>query len=116
MEAERLGVRVLYGQLDCQNGIYYDELKMIILDYGLGDLQAEFTLAHELGHARFGHADSSPANELKADEYAAKLLVDDAEYRRAEMLGDSPAFIAQELHLNLRTIEAYQRVMSRVRK
>lgn len=107
--AERRGIRVLYGHLDGRNGVYYHELGMVILDQGLCGSAERFTLAHELGHAHFGHLDSSPANEMKADEYAAHLLIDHEQYAQAESIGDSHSFIAQELGLPLRAIEAYCR-------
>ncbi|NKG22249.1 ImmA/IrrE family metallo-endopeptidase [Paeniglutamicibacter terrestris] len=111
--AERRGIRVLYGHLDGRNGVYYHELGMIILDQGLCESTERFTLAHELGHAHYGHLDSSPANEMKADEYAARLLISHERYAQAESLGDSHNFIAQELGLPLRAIEAYCRGLVR---
>lgn len=114
-EAERRGIRVLHGQLDDRNGVYYYELDMIILNHGLSSFEERFTLAHELGHAYFGHQNSGPANELKADEYAAQLLIRHADYASAEAICDSPKFIAQELGVSLRAVEAYCRARSRRR-
>lgn len=112
-EAERRGIRVLHGHLDGRNGVYYHELDLIILDYSLSPFEERFTLAHELGHAHFGHRSSEPANEVKADEYAAKLVISHDDYAAAEIICDSPAFIAQELGVSLRAVEAYCRTQAR---
>lgn len=108
--AEDAGIRVLYGSLDGRNGVYYDDLGLIILEQSLSPEMERFTLAHELGHAHHGHRESTLANEMKADEFAAKSLVHEGEYQRAESISDNPRFIAQELGLPVRAIEAYWRL------
>lgn len=110
--AERYGIRVLYGSLDGRNGVYYDDLKLIIVEQSLPPAMEKFTLAHELGHAHHGHRESTPSNEIKADEFAARLLINDDDYMNAETVCEDPRYIAQELNLPLRAVEAYWRLKS----
>lgn len=110
--ADSYGVRVLYGGLDGRNGVYYDDLKLVIIEQSLPPAMERFTLAHELGHAHHGHRESTPSNEIKADEFAARLLIKDDDYMSAEAVCEDPRYIAQELDLPLRAVEAYWRLKS----
>ncbi len=67
-------------------------------------------LAHELGHERFGHGCSSPANERRAWEYAAALVLTPAEYAAAEeRVGPDPAGLALELGVTPQLIGSWRR-------
>ena len=56
-------------------------------------------IAHELGHAAYGHTVSDAKAERQADEYAARLLITEGDYRRAEtMFGQDVDTLAYECH------------------
>lgn len=106
-----LGVDVEWAALgDRRRGEYHRHGDRIVLNHLLSRRQATATLAHELGHQRFGHGCSTPVNERKAWEYGAALIVSPSEYRRAESLvGCSPAALALELDVTPKLIEAWRR-------
>lgn len=113
--ADSLGVRVMHGALPCENGIYYNDLGLILLHSGLSSTLERCTLGHELGHAYFKHEFTTEATELAANRYAARLLIDDCEYAAAEEMSDSPLFIAQELGVTLAIIQAFSPCSDTVR-
>lgn len=68
------------------------------------------SLAHELGHA---HYDDPPghygAHELRADRFAAKLLINPDDYRIIECTyGPHPARLAHELGVTVRVLKTWQ--------
>ena len=69
------------------------------------------TLAHELGHAHFRHpAGHSPCNELAADRWAARALIDADEYRELERLFPGEDFlISQELGVTQHLLGVWRR-------
>nr|WP_296103142.1 ImmA/IrrE family metallo-endopeptidase [uncultured Corynebacterium sp.] len=73
--------------------------KAITLQHGLDDVHALCPLAHELGHAHYGDPPGHHgAHEIRADRFAARLLISEDEYRLAEILyGPHPGAIAHEL-------------------
>lgn len=108
-EAHRLGVSVQLAHLpDDLLGLYDHEERMITVDLGLTLPQKKDTLAHELGHCFYSDECSSGLNERRADRYAAKLLIDPFEYRRAELLNPDLAAIAAELGQTQRIVRIFQ--------
>lgn len=82
----------------------------IVLNPRLTVAQATATLAHELGHHRFGDTCSSPSNERRAWEYGAALLISPAEYRAAESeVGHHLSALAIHLGVTPKLIEAWRR-------
>lgn len=73
--------------------------RTISLRTGMTDVATLCALAHELGHAEAGDPPGhTGAAELRADRFAARLLIDPAEYRAAELIyGSHPARLAHEL-------------------
>lgn len=68
------------------------------------------TLAHEIGHVRFGDERSTPANERRAWEFGAAFLITPEEYRTAEeRVGHDPRALALELEVTPRLIEGWRR-------
>lgn len=68
------------------------------------------SLAHELGHAHYedppGHYG---AMELRADRFAARLLVSPADYALAEtQYGPHPARLAHELGVTVKVLKTWQ--------
>lgn len=56
-------------------GIYDKRHKLITIKPDLGISQYRSTLAHELGHAHYGHSGHHPKTERLADKWAAKKLL-----------------------------------------
>jgi hypothetical protein len=106
-----LGIEVAWQDLgDLRRGEYRRLDHTIVLNPRLTRRQAVACLAHELGHARFGHGCSSPANERRAWEYAAALVLTPAEYAAAEeRVGSDPSALAIELAVTPQLIEAWRR-------
>jgi hypothetical protein len=106
-----LGVDIEWLDLgETRRGAYLRHADTIVLSPRLTRSQVVACLAHELGHRRFGHGCSSPANERRAWDYAAALLVTAAEYALAEeRVGSEPAALALELAVTPQLIEAWRR-------
>lgn len=82
----------------------------ITLRHGMDDVQTLYALAHELGHA---HYDDPPghfgAHELRADRFAAKLLINPDDYRLLETtFGPHPARLAHELGVTVNVLKTWQ--------
>ncbi len=68
------------------------------------------TLAHEIGHVKFGDVRSTPANERRAWEFGAAFLIAPGEYRQAEeRVGENPVALALELEVTPPLIEGWRR-------
>ena len=109
-EAKRLGVRVQLAHIDSDEiEAHYDvETATVTVDLGLTWCEVKDALAHELGHALYGHHCSTPANERAADRRAAELLIDPLAYRTAEILDPDPQAIADEIGVTRRIVRVYQ--------
>lgn len=78
-------------------------------DWMLTPDEAAVTVAHELGHAYYGHRCDSSRNEFQADDYAARLLIDPAEYAATEAISSDLTYIAEELRVTVELVEFFQR-------
>ena len=92
-----------------RRGEFRRRANTIVLDARLTARQVVACLAHELGHASLGHGCSTPANEQRAWEYAAALVVTPAEYAAAGAVGPDPLALALELSVTPRLVEAWRR-------
>lgn len=106
-----LGIDVEWADLGpIRRGEYRREADRIVLSWLLTRRQAIASLAHELGHERFGDTCSTPANERRAWEYGAAMLITPGEYRAAEeLVGHHLTALALELDVTPRLIEAWRR-------
>jgi hypothetical protein len=106
-----LGIDVQWRDLgETRRGEFHRRANTIVLSTRLTARQVVACLAHELGHAFLGHGCSTPANEQRAWEYAAALVVSPAEYAAAEArVGSDPLALALELSVTPRLIEAWRR-------
>lgn len=106
-----LGIEVEWADLgDRRRGEYHRDGDRIVVSLRLTRRQATATLAHELGHQRFGDRCSTPAGERRAWEYGAALLVTPAQYAAAEWaVGHHLAALAIELGVTPRLVEAWRR-------
>lgn len=68
------------------------------------------SLAHELGHAHHGDPPGHYGPmELRADRFAARLLVSPVEYALAEtQYGPHPARLAAELGVTVKVLKTWQ--------
>lgn len=93
-----------------RRGSYRFSNNTIQLGLHLSRRQAIATLAHEVGHQRFGDTCSTPANERRAWEFGAALVITPLEYRAAEgQVGSDARALAIELDVTPKLIEAWRR-------
>lgn len=80
------------------NACFHQPTHTIFVRFGLDPVTRTCAIAHELGHAHYGHDCSHPRAEREADEWAARTLlsVEDVE-RAAYDCEASPAAMAAEL-------------------
>lgn len=110
-----LGVRVEYtATLPPQRlGAYLDDERLILIRSSLCGALEQETLAHEYAHALYRDRTRHPAVEWRAWRTAAQLLIDERAYAAAERLSDNPSYIARELDVTVRIIEAYRKAIHR---
>lgn len=106
-----LGIDVDWCDLgEYRRGEYRRDGDRITLNPRLTARQATATLAHELGHQRFGDRCSSPPAERRAWEYGAALLITPEEYAAAEhQVGHHLSSLAIELAVTPKLIDAWRR-------
>lgn len=108
--AERLGIRVEHQSLRTINGLWVPDKNMIIVRSNMRALHIRSTLAHELGHAEYGHRDDRPKHEVQADRYAAENLIDYNEC--VDLMKWTPDLVkmANELDVSGRLLRVYLNV------
>jgi Zn-dependent peptidase ImmA (M78 family) len=110
------GIAIVEGNLPGkERGRWYAEPRIIVLQAGMPLDYTRTTLGHELGHATHHHDMSTPDarihyfQERQADEYAARLLISEESYRKAErMHGAHFAGIAHELKVTVELIHVWR--------
>lgn len=113
--AATLGVQVHFAHLDDDPELlgYYSPMhRMIVIRLGLTLAQRRWVLAHECGHAFYDHhcagrVDRDSA-ERQANAYAARLLIDPAEYARLEAINSDQHWLAEEFTVSVDAILAYE--------
>ena len=111
-----LGIEVRWTSRlpELHRGCYVETERAIYLAEGLTRVQTTATLAHELGHALYRDLVSTPANERRAWEIGAALIISVAEYADAErMVGHHTGALAQELDVTPILIEGWRRWYAR---
>nr|DAH77158.1 MAG TPA: IrrE protein [Caudoviricetes sp.] len=109
--AEEAGITINYAALPASSPHAYwnPAARTITVRYGLPYRYTRSFIAHELGHAHYGHKVSTPKNERQADSYAAQLLITEEAYRRAEeAYGTSIEKLAYELDVMPSIITAWR--------
>ena len=110
-EAERvcrLGEARLHGGMQ---GVYIRDKHLILLDSRLCGVQLRCVLAHEISHARHMDAGCRVDKwvERRADQEAAKMLIDPLEYAYAEVVYEGNVMgMARELDVLPWVIAAYR--------
>lgn len=98
-------------------GLYEHDVQTITINSGMSRNQTRYAVAHELGHAWYGHRwlgdpHGDAIAERLADQHAARLLINRGEYARAEALvGPHPGAIANELDLDVCVVAAWQSML-----
>ncbi|WP_449282215.1 ImmA/IrrE family metallo-endopeptidase [Leucobacter sp.] len=109
-EAQRQGVLVIHGTLPAPyRSLYRPSKNLIIIARGLTEAQEIEALAHELGHAHFGHDCTTARTEAQAWRWAARFTIEPAAYARAERINPHPAAVALELGLTPKLVIAWQK-------
>lgn len=114
--AARLGVSVHMAHLPAPYRGFYDHPNArVIYDFGLTPIEKRCVVAHELGHAFHGHTGRGiRSQEDAADLYAARLLIDPADYAAAEQVSADVQWIADELHVEPHLVRMFQRHLTRL--
>lgn len=107
--AEKRGYRVRW-HIEGPKAAWLPRFNSITVRHGMDDAQTLCSLAHELGHAHYndppGHFG---AHELRADRFAAKLLINPDDYRMIEsQYGPHPAHLAHELGVTVKVLKTWQ--------
>lgn len=89
-------------------GFYCKDDNTIYLSRRLTLIEQRCTLAHELGHAYFGHDCSTDWNENQANDFAARILILPREYAAAEYCSTDPEYLADELAVTVEMVSYYQ--------
>src|SRR6218665_3225578 len=111
-EATRLGIPVDITPLpDGILGYYLHADRRIELTTRLTPIEERCVLAHELGHAHFGHTYDSDRAERQADADAVRLLIDPADFAAAERLNPEPRAMADELDVTVESVELYRKLL-----
>lgn len=89
--------------------------KIVTIRLGMSDSTTLCALAHELGHAHYGDPPGHHgAHEIRADRFAARLLISPTEYAAAESIyGPHPATLANELGVTVKVLKTWQTLYER---
>lgn len=107
--AARLGVTVHVAHLpEPFRGFYDHERRRVVYDFCLTPIERACVLAHELGHAFYGHQGrDDPDAETAADIYAAAVLIDPVRLAELEAIGLSEDAIAEELGVTEKLLRVF---------
>lgn len=106
-----LNVRIVVSDLGDLHGAYMHDHLTVMLDCKLGPIQYRSTAAHELGHAFYGHTESTPRNEREASLWAAKSLIRVCDYFDLARVCETPQEMAMSLGVLPRDVINYQQWM-----
>lgn len=112
--AGRIGATVHFAPIDNEDdllGYFLPNRRLIVIRLGMTQAQSRWVLAHECGHAFYGHrcAGSTGSAERQADAYAAQLLIDPNEYARLELINPDRHWLADEFSVHVDAIFAFER-------
>lgn len=93
-------------------GAYDHGRRLITLRPGLGPIQADCTIMHELGHAHYGHIGISPKQELLADRWAAHRLIIFGDLLDAAGMEQSSSAVACSLGVLPSVLETYLKTLT----
>ncbi|RRD61389.1 ImmA/IrrE family metallo-endopeptidase [Leucobacter sp. OH1287] len=116
--ADQLGVTITHATLleQGKEADYNHATRTIRIDPRLPPTHYLWALAHELGHAHYGHTTNTPRNEHKADKHALTLLINPSDYITAETEADgNPEHTAALLGIPLHALYLYQQRLTQNR-
>ncbi len=105
--AEALGINVIHRPIRSAHGLWIPEHNTIVIRSGLRRIHDRVALTHEIGHAIHGHDCSEPKQELQADIFAAKKLIDPKLLKRLKPYRDDVAALALELGVTQRLLRIF---------
>lgn len=109
--AHELGLQLAYQPLRTAWGLYVPDHSLIILRPRMRATTERCVLAHEIGHHLHGDRPRedlwSERQERRADEYAARQLIDRKRLREAALLSPDPGQWALELGVTGDILTAY---------
>ena len=108
LHAEDMGARVVWANDLPERGRCYPHVGVIVIRYGMTERRTLSTLAHELGHYYYGDTVCTAPVNRRAWQWAARLLISDGEYAKAEQQHASVGAIAQHLGVVDSVIHGYQ--------
>lgn len=113
--AEHRGYRVRWHK-GGPKAAWLPHTNTISVQIGMTDAETLSSFAHELGHAHYNDPPGHTGKyELRADRFAARLLISPDEYARAEAIyGHHPARLAFELGTTTHLIEVWQQLPQRI--
>lgn len=118
-EVERFTLQYCSGIVDDElpagiEGYYEPTDETIHLSNRLNAIQRECVMAHEASHAYHGDALPSKAREARADEEAARLLINVDQYAALERVNDNIWWLAQELGVMPWVVVAFRKYLNEV--
>lgn len=106
--AERVGVKVIHHHLPYpENGRWYPQSRLIVLNPGMPFSLERCVLAHEEGHEAFGHAGKSRKAEVQADRWAAAHLIDMRAFRDLARATPDEGRLCLELNVTVRMLRVF---------
>jgi hypothetical protein len=112
------GISVHVAHLPAPYRGYFDPIaRCIVIDFALTADERRTVLAHELGHAHYGHeCEDDDASERQADIFAARLLIAPKDYAEIERFNPDRHHIAAELNVTVDLVDVFDKhVLSRLR-
>lgn len=94
-------------------GAYDHKRRLVTLRPGLGTIQFECTLMHELGHAQYGHVGITGKQEVLANRWAAHRLIHFEDLLAAAGLEQASAAVASNLGVLPSVLETYLKMLTR---
>ncbi len=95
-------------------GVYYDDIKTVLIRPGLLQVERRCTLAHELAHYRLGHTAchdrrSGERQELQAEVLAGRFLIPLDRLVEARLVSSYVEEIADELWVDVPMLVTFER-------
>ncbi|TFD16191.1 ImmA/IrrE family metallo-endopeptidase [Cryobacterium sp. TMT1-21] len=107
--AALLGINVVYRKLRTANGLWIPELQTIYLQSRMRTIHERSVLTHEIGHVILGHSNATPRQEVQADRWASRRLIDHSELERAAAVTDDPGIWCHELNVSAKLLSRYMK-------
>lgn len=94
-------------------GAYDHRRRLITLRPGLGPIQLQCTLMHELGHAHYGHVGVAGKQEAMANRWAAHRLIDFDELIECAASEQSSAAVAAAVGVMPSVLQTYLETLTK---